>query len=691
MQPKVLTDDILINTAEAASLLGIDKRSVNRNAAQGKIKAHDGKSAAGGGRDGEARAICLSSLPPAAQAKYHTELAISRLQTVSHDFDLVSYSQQKGLLGTKKLQLRQEAVTRVTAIRAQAARNVTEQIRTLADEYGVSERTLFRWEAEYQQNGLKGIARKERSDKGESHSMCAEARRYICAEYLDPKKRTQQYILEKLWERAAELGPSGCRECPYNPQSRNHIALRNGPDAQFFPACDRAGNGIITPGTRYAVNNVVASITEAEKVYMRTGRKAWEAAHMVKCSRAKPSEVNLCWFGDHTEFDVFVVDELGRLTRPWLTAWYDIATGMLVGWCLSTNPNSETILEAFARAVAVKRDSPIWGAPCHLYIDNGKDYRGHRMEGGRLSEVELGTINSALTDCGLLKLLHIEVHHAQPYHGWVKPVERWFRTLEERYCRELPGYCGGNPHARTENFDRQLRALHERGELLTLDEFADTFVHSILPAYASHPHEGYGGKTPVQLYAELPKARTEIIGWHTLAAIKMESDKRRVAPTGIKFDKKLFWHEELRHLTNEWVMIRYNRGDSRSITVCTLDGRFVCEAEPKAYFKYVGEAESNVSAHIALQRRQEGELRQTIRARGVKLPGKRASGNLYYEMVDATASANIYDFQAERAMRARNEVREEQKARIERTDEAANDVRDMFISLGDRLLSGGAK
>lgn len=683
-------NEVMLSTVKVASLLGISYRVLMKRVEQGEYAYRVMQSCYGGGNSGAMYLIALSSLPMEAQEQYYHEIAVQSLQNVSHDFDLVTYAARHGIYGTKKLQKKQEAVTRMTSIRMDDKKCVMERIEALAEEYGVSSRTLFRWENEYLNKGLNGIARKERKDKGESHSMCSEARRIVCEQYLDPAKRTQNYILDKVQERATLLGKNGCNECPYNPRSRNHLALMNGPDAEFFPACDRAGNGIIPPPSRYAINYVVASISKEEKTYMRSGRKAWEAAHMVKCSRAKPDEANLCWFGDHTEFDVFVVDENGNLIRPWLTAWYDIGSGMLSGWCLSAKPNTETILEAFARGVAVKRNNPMWGVPSHLYIDNGKDYRGHRMEGGRTVDYDLGTINSALTDLGLLKLLHIEVHHAQPYHGWVKPVERWFRTIEERYCRELPGYCGGDPKQRTENFDRQLKALQARGELLTLDEFADIFMNDILPAYANHPHEGYGGKTPAQRYAEIPKARSEVIGWNTLAAIKMESERRKVGPTGIKYDKKLFWHEELRHITNQWVTIRFNRGDSRSITVCTLDGAFICEAEPKAYYRFVSEGENMVSGHVALQKRQEKEVRQTIRTRGVKLPGKRASGNMFYEMIDEHAQANIYDFQAERAMRARQEVREEQKARADRSDEAANEVRSMFRDMGDRLI-GRAK
>ena len=647
MQPKLLARDTLISSAEAASLLGIDKSTVTRKAARGTLKAQKEKCATGGGHGGKACLVSVDSLPAEAQAQYHHGKAIQSLQGVSHDFDLATYSNQRGILGMNKLMQRNEAVVKVTALRAQASRNLTEQIRALADEYGVSERTLFRWEAEYLEKGLAGIARKGRKDKGQSHTMCAEAKRFIVEQYLDPKKRSQQYIMDKLTERAAEFGADGCKSCPYNPRSENHIELLNGPDAQYYPACDQAGHGIVTPNTRYAVHFVIDSISEEVKTYMRKGRKAWEAAHMVKCSREKPTMVNEAWFGDHHQFDVFVIDENGKPVRPWLTAWYDIASGMPSGWCISTNPNTDTILIAFSRGAAVTANSPVYGIPQALYMDNGKDYRSQRMEGGRRLEVSMGDLNTAMWDSSLLKLLHIEAHNAKPYHGWVKPIERWFRTLEERYCKDLPGYCGGKPSDRSENFDRQLKAMHERGELLTLDEFAQTFVNEILPAYANHAHGGYGGKTPAERYAKLPKARDEIIGWNALAVIMMETDRRRVAPTGIKFDKKLFWHDALRHITNDWVVIRYNRGDSRSISVFALDGRFICEAEPKAYFRYVGEDENTVSSHVALQKRQEKEVRQTIRALGVKLPGKRASGNMFYEVVDEKASANIYDFRSE--------------------------------------------
>ncbi len=58
--------------------------------------------------------------------------------------------------------------------------------------------------------------------------------------------------------------------------------------------------------------------------------------------REKTNLVNQVWFGDHHQMDVFVIDEGGNAVRPWLTAWYDAGSGCLIGWCISTCPNSTT-------------------------------------------------------------------------------------------------------------------------------------------------------------------------------------------------------------------------------------------------------------------------------------------------------------------------------------------------------------
>lgn len=263
-----------------------------------------------------------------------------------------------------------------------------------------------------------------------------------------------------------------------------------------------------------------------------------------------------------------------------------------------------------------------------------------------------------LTDASVMQTLRIKVVHAQAYHGWAKPVERFFRTLEERYCRQLKGYCGGRPEDRAENFDKSLKHWTEKGELMTLDEFADTFANQILPAYHAHPHSGYGGETPAARYARLPKARSEIFSWAVLDELRMNQTVRVVTTQGVKFRNRIYWAEELLHRVGERVIVKYSECDMESITLRDArDATFICDAAIRDTMMFVGEDEERVARHVAVQRRQKEEVRQRIRALGAKVPGKCASGNLYHEAVDETEKGNITHMEAERTARRRSERR----------------------------------
>ena len=529
--------------------------------------------------------------------------------------------------------------------------------------------TLRRLEKRYKEEGLTGLTRNGRSDKGKSRSMCLEARRRIHDLYLGPEKYTAARVLELIAADAQKLGPGICAECPYNPASEAHQELQLTDLASEYPACDQIGGGMVPPPSRHVVNYAIANIEKEVKDYTREGRKKWEDKHMMKCIRAKPDLVNDGWFGDHHQFDVFVLDERGRPVRPWLTAWYDIGSGMLVGWCISLNPNSGTITEALARAIARKKNSPVYGAPKWVYIDNGKDYRSRRFEGDSDAEYwrhrdpeMMNDMYMRLVKASVMQTLRIQVVHAKAYHGWAKPVERFFRTLEEGYCRQLRGYCGGSPANRPENFDRALRHWTERGELMTLDEFVGVFQNQILPAYHAHPHSGYNGETPAARYARLPKARSEIFSWAYLDELRMEQAERVVTTQGIKFDRKIYWDKELMHRVGEHVIIKFSECNMDSITVRGLDAGYICEAELREAMQYVGEDPERVARHVEMQKQQELEVRQRIRALGARVPGKRASGNVYYETVDEGERGNITHMEAERTMARRTERRRRQEA-----------------------------
>ena len=164
--------------------------------------------------------------------------------------------------------------------------------------------------------------------------------------------------------------PKLARRAPTGAGSDQRDAMIGSGELRFFPECDRAGSGIVVPENRSAINRVIATLTDEEKTYMRVGRQKWRADHMLKAKREKPGMINDVWFGDHGQFDCFVIDHDGHCVRPWLTGWFEAGSGSLVGWAISTNPNSRTITHAFTRAAAAKLGSSIRGVPNSVY-DHG--------------------------------------------------------------------------------------------------------------------------------------------------------------------------------------------------------------------------------------------------------------------------------------------------------------------------------
>jgi putative transposase len=653
-----------------------------------------------GGNSGISYRIPVAALPPEAQLVYYQEAGKSQAGDRVMDADLVTYREKYGPKALDELLRAQRMVLIAKGIRESAEGQVQKRLDALASENGTTMRTLYRWEKQFAESGLKGLMKKERKDAGQPRTMCLEARRYMWEQYLGPNRRTQEQLLRMARDKAEIEGAKACANCPFREGSQARAAM-DAETLEHYPACDCAGEGMIPPSNRTSVNRIIEQLTPAEKAYMRQGRKVWEAAFMFKNQREKPNQVNLCWFGDHHQFDCFVVDTKGRAIRPWVTLWYDIGSGEPVGYCLSECPNSQTIMEAFTRAVAEKRNSPICGLPVYVYTDNGKDYRAERFEGGKFIEISLGDLNEKVRMAtmgadgvgteSIYSLFDVQVVHAKEYHGWAKPVERWFRTLEDRFIREIPGYCGNSPKSRPENFDRTLKALLERGELLSMDELFARFRDEMIPMYNETAHEGYDGQTPAWRYANLPKARNEVPSWSMLALAKEDHDKRMVNPMGIRYKSSWYWDYELTQHVGEWVQIRFNRDHVESLTVCTMPAkgkpaRFICEAGPKEKLQMVGEDEEKLKRYVAIPKIQERELRQGLISKGVKLPGKRSSGHVYVDEIDVKyAKGNISNLEYERMWLERENAR---KRRNERDEVAAgkDEGSDHFRRKGAELL-----
>lgn len=681
----------LIDSSTAATLLGISDRGLRKRIAKGQVAAQDVAGEKGGGLAGKSHALNLNEILMQTTLEqkmlwYETQSGLKSTVTAA---DLATYKTAFGESGITTLADRQQAVMALDGILMSGERGKrTAAIEELAAKLGVTSRTLRRWHAAYKEHGLAGIMDKvERSDKGKTKSMCQLAQDFIEAQMGDNRKFPQTLVLERLRERAYDLGNNACDCCVYCDGSSARRALRPA-QREAYPICRMAEGHMVIPANRHAVNRVVAAIPDAQLTYARNGKRAWEAAYMQKTKRVKPERINDVWFGDHHKLDLFVLDEHDNLVRPWMTAWMDACSRKFVGWELTLEPNSDTVADSFCRAAVYTKGSDVHGLPRAIYIDNGKDYRSQRFEGDRFVEDDLGMLNAEFYEKeGLLRALGVAVHHALPYRGWSKDVERAFGTLED-FVREFPGWCGDSPEERPEENGRILRRLRECGELMTFETFAKCFSEKLLPKYENHI--GADGLSPDQRYHMAEMARSDTPDWATMAVFKSQCVKRVVSTQGVRLNNQLFWHPDMADVIREQVTVYFNRGYNPSVTIFR-GGRFLCEAEPVELMNLIEPDQERVAAHMADQKRQQRQI--TDRLAYLRQSTKRISREAYAEAIDEQRQrqATVTSLEAKRAELAKNRVAEKASGRRKAASAGENAVRNMMAANGEALLKRSAR
>lgn len=290
---------------------------------------------------------------------------------------------------------------------------------------------------------------------------------------------------------------------------------------------------------------------------------------------------NASWCGDHHQFDV-ICNAGGKLIRPWITAWQDMRSRMIVGChVFAHDPNQDTILLAFRYGVEAH------GVPEQVYVDNGKDYDSYALNGqtkrDRFLRRRLRVSYAPEQFSGVFGELGVQVVHCEPYHGQSKPIERFFGTLESRFCRfGWPTYCGNSPADKPEDLQLQI----ERGNAPTLEFFAESFVRWLAADYHNQPHQGDGldGRTPAVVFAEQLAVR-RVARPELLDLLLMQKSKPvKVGQNGVMHDGIRYGQYEpaLFPMLGREVTLRIDPSQVSRVSVWTLDGKFVCVASANA-------------------------------------------------------------------------------------------------------------
>lgn len=162
-------------------------------------------------------------------------------------------------------------------------------------------------------------------------------------------------------------------------------------------------------------------------------------------------EAGRCWVGDHAQLD-FILRIKDRLVRAFVTTWMDWRTHKIVGWCLSPEPNTGTIMAAAKMAFS---DESNMGGPAEVVIDNGRDYDSWTWSGQTKQQRLQRVLSKGYIDessfKGVWGLLKVEAHYSIAYcPNGKSPMERWFRVMHDNFCKSFPTYCGSTPEQKPE-------------------------------------------------------------------------------------------------------------------------------------------------------------------------------------------------------------------------------------------------
>jgi hypothetical protein len=324
---------------------------------------------------------------------------------------------------------------------------------------------------------------------------------------------------------------------------------------------------------------------ESARFLAANGLREWKNKKQLKAKRdATTLEVMEYVVGDEHTFDFWVqiTQSNGKIkaVRPKLVAWMDMRSRTIIGDVACIDANSQTLKESLAKMIY----SNPGGVPKILHVDNGKDYTSRGMTGQNRKERKIEFQFDAET-VGFYQSIGIqEVGRSLPYQPWDKPIERFFKTVCDRFSRWFESYTGTLTGSKTyakrhKDVDRML----ERGELLTMEEFFEAWTDWKNNKYHVREHRGLkdaGEKwtTPIEMYENGPRYMKAAPPREYAAMLLMKTDNALVRTQGIIKFGTLYTDYELCKYEGRTVGIKWDIDDVTKLYVYDEQGRKICEA-----------------------------------------------------------------------------------------------------------------
>lgn len=494
-----------LKVKEVAELMEITERSIQLAVKQNK---YEYRHVEGIGRGGIQIEIALESLPLKAQNKYN------------HIQDDISYKEIMQYTGKQ----REEASFKALVVERYKQSHLSPDdfvkgFNERNPEDAITKSQLFRWQRKYKSGDVADLVDLRGGHNRGQTSIQPEAWEYFYSLYMTQQKRS----IQRCWE--------------YTKAEYPHIP------------------------TVSAFERRIAAIPKLAILFYREGEKAFNDA-LVSMERSREDiHSNDIWFSDHHLVDVAVINNRGRVFRPWLTIFFDARASKVISFIVRDKSADATVIKQCLRMGMEK-----YGIPKELYFDNGKDYREKSFN-----------MDFPLS---LTKQLGINQIYATPYHGQAKTVERFFGTMEDRFCKFLPTYLGKDAKKRPENMRVTFDKL--KGRCPTMERFTD-LLSGYFEEYNNTPSSGIdmNGRCPDQVYFENLVTKNEVRDKSILRILCGTFDERTVQKNGVQYQGRFYYHTQLLPHQGEKVIINYDPGNMDELNIFDSDMRAICKAEAK--------------------------------------------------------------------------------------------------------------
>jgi putative transposase len=251
---------------------------------------------------------------------------------------------------------------------------------------GMSVRMAWYWVERYRRDGLAGLARKVRNDKGRQR--------------LSPALR---HVIEGFALRRSALSIATVHR-------------------KAVEAATKLGE---RPPSYSLVYALIRKLEPALLTMAHEGAKSY-GDRFDLVHRAEAEAPNAIWQADHTELDILVRDDEGKPRRPWLTIILDDYSRAVAGYLVSLSSPSAIQTALALRQAIWRKAQPGWhicGIPQALYTDHGSDFTSRHIE----------------QVAAVLRIRLIFSTIGRP-RGRGK-IERFFESLSQVFLSRLPGYA----------------------------------------------------------------------------------------------------------------------------------------------------------------------------------------------------------------------------------------------------------